>query len=114
MCVLLFTHTISIADSIEIIKNESDDFSMLGEYYFFGTLIGKISNLDRFSNKEYISFQAENTRYKGTVIIRPPNVIDELEGVLYSGEVKIFWYFGLITRNFIFAYVVADSHVFYS
>ena len=61
MCVLLFTHTISIADSIEIIKNESDDFSMLGEYYFFGTLIGKISNLDRFSNKEYISFQAENT-----------------------------------------------------
>jgi hypothetical protein len=54
-------------------------------------------------------------KYKGVVLIRPPNIIQELEGQLLTGEIIIYRpYFGIVLRHFICAFVDADRRVFYS
>ncbi len=97
------------------LDNKVDDVQMSGEYYFSGVLIGRISHLHRFRSIEQITCQAINVKYKGVVLIRPPNVIDELEGQLLTGEIIIYRpYFGIVLRHVICAFVDADRHVFYS
>jgi len=117
-CIFVFLIIISITTSKGTIntrnENTNENQGILGDP-FTGFLIGKISNLHRFSNKDYIICQAVFVYYNGGVIIRPPHVIDELKGWLFSDEIKILRpYIGIITRNFICAFVAADSDIFYS
>ena len=118
LCMLMIIQIIPITESTEIINSnveEPNENQSIPKYPFQGMLIGRISNVDQFSNKDYITCQAVSVYYNGVVIIRPPHVIDELEGRLYSGDIKIFRpYVGLLTQNYICAWVNADKEVFYS
>jgi len=113
-CFLLLITQIPITSASFTLDNKVEDVQVSGEYYFSGFLIGIISHLHRFRNIEQITCQAINVKYKGVVLIRPPNVIQELEGQLFTGEIIIYRpYFGIVLRHFICAFVDADRHIFY-
>jgi len=112
-CFLLLITQIPITFASFTLDNKADDVQVSGEYYFSGVLIGIISHLHRFKSIEQITCQAVNVKYKGVVLIRPPNIIQELEGQLLTGEIIIYRpYFGIVSRHFICAFVDADRHVF--
>jgi len=116
-CILMLSQTVPIIVAMKTINTNKkcmDVNQEVGTYNFFGLLIGKIKDVHRFSNKDYITCQAVSVYYDGIVIIRPPHAIDELKGWLFSGEIKIFRpYIGILTQHFICAYVSADRNVFY-
>jgi len=115
LCFLLLLTLTPVTFASFTLDNKKDDVQVSAEYHFLGVIIGRISHLHRFRSIEQITCQAVNVKYKGVVLIRPPNVIQELEGQLLTGEITIYRpYFGIVLRHFICAFAEADRRCFLS
>lgn len=78
---------------------------------YFGLLIGRIKDVNRFTGDRYLICQAVRLYYD--VLFMHPPYQWYYEGWAYSGEIKIFRpYFGVITRNFILVSAHCDSDIF--